>query len=184
MKDATTESLNRIANEYLEDLQRYAPEARRIVDKMPHNYEALGLIDRLFPGARVLHCRRNPIDTCVSIYFKHFNSFHPYASDLRSLGLYYRQYEQLMEYWKRTLAVPILDVQYEEVVANQEEMSRRILEFVGLEWDERCLNYHQIERTVKTPSYDQVRKPIYTGSVERWRRYEAHLGPLLEALGI
>jgi hypothetical protein len=89
-----------------------------------------------------------------------------------------------MEYWKRTLTVPILDVQYEEVVANQEEMSRRILEFVGLEWDERCLNYHQIERTVKTPSYDQVRKPIYTGSVERWRRYEAHLGPLLEALGI
>ncbi len=183
MADATTATLDRIAGEYLEHLQAYAPDARRIVDKMPHNYQALGLIDSLFPGARVLHCKRNPIDTCVSIYFKHFNSFHPYASDLKSLGLFYRQYEQLMDYWKRTLAVPIFDVQYEEVVANQEEMSRRILEFVGLEWDERCLNYHQHERTVITPSYDQVRKPIYTGSVGRWRRYEKHLGPLLEALG-
>lgn len=183
MDDATAESLDRIAEEYLDHLQAYAPDARRIVDKMPHNFEALGLIDRLFPGARVLHCRRNPVDTCVSIYFKHFNSFHAYASDLGSLGLYYRQYEQLMEYWKQTLSIPILDVQYEEVVADQEDMSRRILEFVGLEWDARCLNYHELQRTVNTPSYDQVRKPIYTKSVERWRRYEAHLKPLLDALG-
>jgi tetratricopeptide (TPR) repeat protein len=184
MVDATVEALDRIAGEYIDHLQGHAPEARRIVDKMPHNFEALGLIDMLFPGAHVLHCRRNPIDTCVSIYFKHFNSFHPYASDLKSLGLYYRQYEKLMEYWKRTLDVPILDVRYEEVVADQEGMSRRILEFVGLEWDERCLNYHKLGRTVKTASYDQVRKPIYTKSVERWRRYEDHLGPLLEALGV
>jgi hypothetical protein len=155
----------------------------RIVDKMPHNFVALGLIDRLFPGARVLHCRRNPVDTCVSIYFKHFNSFHPYASDLRSLGLYYRQYEELTAFWKQTLSIPILDVRYEDVVANQADMSRRILEFVGLEWDERCLDFHRLDRTVNTPSYDQVRKPIYTKSVERWRRYEENLGPLLEVLG-
>jgi len=184
LSDATTEALDRIAGEYLDHLQAYAPDARRIVDKMPHNFEVLGLIDRLFPGARVLHCRRNPIDTCLSIYFKHFNAFHPYASDLKSLGLYYRQYERLMEYWKQTVAIPILEVQYEEVVANQEEMSRRIIEFVGLEWDEHCLDFHKLERTVNTPSYDQVRKPIYTKSVERWRRYEDHLGPLLEALGV
>ena len=184
MADATTDLLDPIAEEYLGRLQSYAPGARRIVDKMPHNFEALGLIDRLFPGAHVLHCRRNPVDTCVSIYFKHFNSFHPYASDLASLGLYYREYERLMEYWKQTLDIPIMDVQYEDVVADQEAMSRKILEFVGLEWDERCLNYHQLARTVRTPSYDQVRKPIYTKSVERWRRYQEHLAPLLQALDI
>ena len=184
MADATTDLLDRIAEDYLERVQSYAPDARRIVDKMPHNFEALGLIDRLFPGARVLHCRRNAVDTCVSIYFKHFNSFHPYASDLASLGLYYREYERLMDYWKQTLDIPIMDVRYEDVVADQEAMSRKILEFVGLEWDERCLNYHQLARTVRTPSYDQVRKPIYTKSVERWRRYEEHLAPLLQALGL
>ncbi|MEZ5543243.1 MAG: tetratricopeptide repeat protein [Pseudomonadota bacterium] len=182
MREASQDALDRIATEYLEQLSHYAPGAKRIVDKMPHNFEALGLIDTLFPGARVIHCMRNPIDTCLSIYFKHFNSFHPYASDLKSLGLYYRQYERLMAHWKRTLTIPIMDVQYEEVVANQEEMSRRIIEFIGLDWNERCLNYHELDRTVNTPSYDQVRKPIYTGSVERWRRYEKHLGPLLEVL--
>lgn len=184
LDDASVAALDAVADAYLRNLQSYAPGAARIVDKMPHNFEALGLIDLLFPGARILHCRRNPVDTCVSIYFKHFNAHHPYASDLKSLGLYYREYERLMVYWQQTLAIPIMDVRYEDVVANQEDMSRRILEFVGLEWDERCLNYHKLERTVNTPSYDQVRKPIYTKSVERWRRYEKHLGPLLEALGV
>ncbi|RMF77641.1 MAG: sulfotransferase, partial [Nitrospirae bacterium] len=121
--------------------------------------------------------------TCLSIYFQRFNLAHTYASHLRNLGLFYREYLRLMAHWLEVLPIPILDVQYEELVAEPERVSRGLVEFCGLPWDERCLRFHETKRAVATASYDQVRKPIYKGSIGRWRNYEAHLGPLLEALG-
>jgi tetratricopeptide (TPR) repeat protein len=168
---------------YVEEVRRLGPGASRVTDKMPHNFEQLGLIALLLPKARVIHCRRDPVDTCLSCYMHQFQDRHAYNRDLRALGLYYRQYERLMAHWREALPSPPLDIRYEELVADPERHIRRLLDHCGLPWDDRCLAFHETRRSVVTPSTWQVRQPLYTGSVGRWRRYERHLGPLLEALG-
>jgi Flp pilus assembly protein TadD len=178
--DATT--ARGLAEEHLRHLRQPGRAAPRIVDKAPLNFRYLGLIRMLFPRARIIHCRRDPIDTCLSCYFRNFADAFPFARDLRSLGHFYRQYERLMAHWARVLPGPSFELPYEELTANQEEVSRRLVAFCGLEWDERCLRFHDTRRTVRTASALQVRRPMYRSSVGRWRRYEAHLGPLLEAL--
>lgn len=175
--------IDEIAGSHLAKLGAFSCGATRVTDKMPHNFLHLGLIDMLFPGARVIHCMRNPMDNCLSIYTQHFNANHSYAFNLAALGAYYRLYQKMMGHWKQALRIPILDVQYEDMVANQEEESRRLVEFCGLQWEERCLDFHKNRRSVNTFSYDQVRRPIYKKSVERWKNYERHLGPLISALG-
>jgi hypothetical protein len=123
------------------------------------------------------------MDTCFSIFSNgDFNANHGYAFQLETLGRYYRKYEELMAHWHEVLDLPILDLQYEELVADQEGKTRELLAFCGLEWDERCLAFHRSGRLAKTPSYDQVRQPIYRKSVERWRNYAEHLEPLRRAL--
>ena len=174
--------LDELAQRYLAKLSKFSRTAMRVTDKMPHNFMALGLIELLFPGAHIIHCKRDPVDTCLSIYGLEFNTNHPYADNLEHLGAYYLEYLRLMEHWKTVLSVPILEVQYEELVADQEGVSRQMVEFCGLPWDERCLNFHQAERVVTTHSYDQVRRPIYKQSVARWKNYESHLAPLIAAL--
>lgn len=175
--------IDEIAGRHLARLGAFSRSATRVTDKMPHNFLHLGLIDLLFPGARVIHCLRNPLDNCLSIYTQHFNSTHTYAFDLAALGTYYRLYQKMMAHWKQVLRIPILEVQYEDMVVNQEEESRRLVEFCGLQWEEGCLNFHESRRVVHTFSYDQVRRPIYKKSVERWKNYESHLGPLIAVLG-
>lgn len=165
---------------YLDSLDR---DALRIVDKMPSNFLSLGLIGLLFPRAKIVHCMRNPIDTCLSIYFQNFKGEHLYAYDQQALGHYYRQYLRLMAHWRRVLPNPILDLRYEEMVADQEGTTRGLIEFAGLEWDDRCLAFQNTERAIQTASIWQARQPIYTTSVARWRHYEAHLQPLIQALG-
>ena len=150
---------------------------------MHHYFLHLGFIAQLYPGARVIHCQRDPLDTCLSIYFHNFNVNHPYASDLQALGLYYREYERLMVHWRKNLSIPLLEISYEELVADQERISREMVDFCELDWDERCLTYYESERQTITPSYDQVRQPIYTRSVQRWKHYAAWLEPLQRALG-
>jgi len=174
--------LTGLAEQYLHKLSKHAPDAARIVDKMPHNFLHLGLIDRLFPNARVIHCVRNPLDTCLSIYFHNFSGNHPYSNSLRDLGEYYKGYIELMEYWKSIIRIPLMDVVYEDLIANQETVCRNIISFCEVDWDDHCLRFNETERIVNTPSYDQVRQPIYTKSVERWKNYEAFLGPLISAL--
>jgi hypothetical protein len=154
-------------------------DAIRIIDKMPHNFMHLGLIQLLFPQARIIHVRRDPVDTCVSCFTQEFTSAHAYAYDLKHLGAYYLQYERLMQHWMKVLTIPILNIRYEELVDNQEAVSRELVEFCGLEWDEAVLRFHESGRDVATASYDQVRKPMYKKSVQRWKHYEAHLGPLI-----
>ena len=175
--------LDKLAQEHLDWLGRRASGKSRVTDKMPHNFLALGLIDLLFPEARVIHCQRDPMDNCLSIYFQHFNGMHSYANNLEHLGIYYRQYERVMEHWRTVLRVPILDMQYETMVADPEQSARKLVEFCGLDWDDRCLRFYETGRVVSTPSYDQVRQPIYKKSVARWKRYEKYLEPLKRSLG-
>jgi Flp pilus assembly protein TadD len=177
---ATARSL---AERHLRRLGELGGAAARVIDKQPFNFQHLGLIATLFPRARIVHCRRDPIDTCVSCFVQYFGKPHPFALDLTHLGHYYREYERLMAHWRRVLPVPVFELRYEELTADQEAVSRRLVEFCGLEWDERCLRFHETRRPVRTASTLQVRRPMYRTSVGRWKRYESHLGPLLEAMG-
>jgi len=185
VRDLSCDDLDRLAREYDADLARMGGDALRVTDKNPLNFLHLGLVQRMLPHVRVIHCRRNPVDTCLSNYFQDFASLGlAYSTDLSHLGFFYRQYERLMAHWREVLDLEMLELDYEEMVADQEGASRKLVSFVGLEWDEACLQFHKTRRTVSTASATQVRQPMYKGSVERWRRYEKHLGPLLEALGI
>ncbi len=173
-----------IARDYLARLEPEAGGIARSVDKMPHNFLHLGLISLLFPRARLIHCRRDPRDTCLSLYFIDFGPRHPFSYDLGQLGRYYRDYERLMAHWHAVLPISILDVPYEALVADQEGWSRQLVDFVGLPWDDRCLAFYETRRPVITSSAWQVRQPIYTSSIGRWRPYEEHLKPLFDSLGI
>lgn len=183
MAELDAAAADRLAGQYLEHLARLSATAARVTDKMPENYLHLGLIARILPKARIIHCRRDPMATCFSIFQQIFAGYHPYAYDLAKLGRRYRNYERLMRHWREVLPLPILDVAYEDIVADQQGQSRRILEFCGLEWDARVLDFHATERNILTASLWQVRRPIYTGAVQGWRAYESFLGPLEEALG-
>jgi Tfp pilus assembly protein PilF len=177
-----TATANELAARYLRRLTRDCPaEALRVIDKMPHNYLHLGAIAVLFPHARVIHCRRDPMDTCLSAYLQPFNDV-PYATSLGDLGFYYREYQRLMDHWRKVLPIRIREVVYEDLVADQERVIRELVASCGLEWDDRCLAFHANPRAVRTMSKLQVRQPIYTRSVGRWKRYEAHLGALKAAL--
>jgi tetratricopeptide (TPR) repeat protein len=177
------EALNRFGAKHLESLAARDRDATRVTDKLPQNFLLLGLIDLLFPGARVIHCMRDPLDTCLSIYCQPFQQHHTYADNLTNIGHYYREYIRLMAHWRTVLRIPLLDLHYEDLVINPEENTRLLLDFCELKWDERCLRHHESGRVTNTFSYNQVRQPIYRKSVARWRGYEKHLGPLIEALG-
>jgi len=173
-----------VGRRYIDDLRNRADRpAKRITNKMPHNFELLGLIALTLPNAKIIHCRRNPMDTCLSCWTKNFNDAHGYNRSLEDLGRYYRGYTDLMDHWRKVLPIPILDVDYETYTTDLESTARRIVEFAGLEWDPRCLNFYEFERPVRTASQWQVRQPIYQTSVERWRNYMPHLQPLIDVLG-
>jgi len=172
--------LRKLANDYLRLLQDLSDDALRVVDKMPTNFAFLGLIHAALPNARIIHMRRNPIDTCLSIYFQDFETAVSYANDLEDLAHYYTEYLRIMKHWRSVLPEDaILDVSYEGLVGDQEAWSRKMLEFIGLPWDPRCLDFHETCRAVITASQWQVRQKITSASVLRWRNYEKFLGPLL-----
>jgi tetratricopeptide (TPR) repeat protein len=168
-------------------VQTVAPLSNRphVVDKMPANFLYAGLIHLMMPNARLIHCRRNQLDTCVSCYSKLFSSEQLFTYDLTELGRFYRSYERLMGHWCQVLpADRLIDVDYEAVVEDLDGQAHRLLEWLGLPWDGACLRFHETERVVRTASLVQVRKPIYRSSMGRWRKYTDHLQPLLAALGI
>jgi tetratricopeptide (TPR) repeat protein len=159
--------------------------AERVIDKTLSNYYFAGLIHLAMPNATIIHTLRDPLDTCISCFSKLFATELKYAYELSELGRYYKRYEQLMKHWHRVLPPSrILDVRYEDIVADLEGQARRIISYCGLDWDDRCLSFHKTERPVRTASAAQVREPIYSSAIGRWRVYEEHLGPLLSALGI
>jgi len=172
-----------LAGRYLEAIGRDAGEAARVTDKLPFNFLRIGLIALLLPRARIIHCQRDPYDTCLSCYFQDFQDAQPFVYELERLGKYYREYERLMAHWRSVLPSPMLEVPYEALVNDPEPWCRRILEHCALPWDERVLRFFATERSVQTASFWQVRQPIYLSSIGRWRHYRKHLGPLFEALG-
>jgi tetratricopeptide (TPR) repeat protein len=176
--------LTELAADYDRLLRNQSNGAPRVVDKMPTNFAFLGLIHAALPRARIIHMQRNPLDTCLSIYFQHFEMAVSYGNDLEDLAHYYHEYMRIMDHWRMTLpASAMLEVPYEGLVADQEGWSRRMLEFVGVPWDARCLDFHRTERTIITASKWQVRQRISGASVDRWRNYRNFLGPLLPLVG-
>lgn len=173
----------RAAGDYLAYMRgRIGPDARRGVDKFLHNFERLGLIAKLFPKAHVIHALRDPMDTCVSCYLSPLPSGHGYTQDLGQLGRYYRTHLDLMAHWKTVLPLRIKTIRYEEVVADPEGQARAMIDFLGLDWDPACLQFQDTKNAARTLSTWQVRQPIYSTSVQRWKRYDAFLGPLKKEL--
>jgi hypothetical protein len=157
---------------------------RRLTDKMPQNFVFAGLIDLMFDDYTIIHCRRNPIATGFSCYEHLFNKDNmPFSYDLGDIAGYYKLYAALMEHWHKVMPGKILDVNYEDVVADQEGQLRRVLAHCGLEFDPACLDFHTLDRPVQTASGAQVRQPLYGSAVEKWRRYETYLQPLIKNLG-
>ncbi len=174
--DESTDTAHRLAGEYLALLRGIAPDAARVTDKLPFNYERLGLIRQMLPRAFVVHCRRHPVDTCWSIFTTYFRSR---LADRGDLVFCYREYERLMAHWRRVLPDDrFIEIDYESLVADPEPVTRRLLAFCGLAWHEACLAPHRNRRPVTTASLWQARQPIYRHSVARWRRYEPWLGEL------
>jgi len=169
---------------YVEKLEQLAPKPyKRIVDKMPGNFTMVGLIHAILPNAKIIHSRRHPVETCLSCYRIHFAEGQLWSYNLRELGRYYRHYWNLMQHWREQFPGVMYEVRYEDNVADVEKQARALIAHLGLEWHEGCLEFYNTDRPVMTASASQVRKPIYKTSVNRWRKYEKHLGPLLDEIG-
>ena len=171
------------ARQYLDHLQTIDGQAARVTDKMPLNFFHLGLIAVMLPRARIIHCRRDAMDVCLSNFVQKFAEGHHYSYDLSDTATYYRGYEQVMSHWREVLPIQMFEVQYEELVEDQERVSRALIDYIGLDWDDRCLAFHQTKRAVRTASNWQVRQPIYKTARKRWKNYEKHLTGLRAELG-
>jgi tetratricopeptide (TPR) repeat protein len=181
--DRIVQQADALRADYLRALRQHAAEALRATDKMPFNYLWIGLVHALFPGARFIHARRDPLDTCLSIHMTPMNITSTFPSLLSDLGGYFRSYARLMDHWRRVIpAERLLEVDYEDLVADPATHARRIVSFAGLPWEDACSRPEENRDAVKTPSYWQARQPVYRSSVGRWRRYEKWLGPLQELL--
>tara|TARA_R110002073_G_scaffold1715_1_gene12216 strand:+ start:97205 stop:98656 length:1452 start_codon:yes stop_codon:yes gene_type:complete len=169
---------------YLAMLNERFPEKsiKRVCDKMPENFYFGGFIKKVLPGSHIIHCKRDPIDTCLSIYFQRFGPRLEYATDLEVCGKQYLVYEKVIEHLTNNLGVTMQDAVYEETTSKPEESIRSMLEFVGLPFDPVCMDFHKSKKSVHTASSTQIRQPMYTTSTQRWKNYEKHIGPLLEAL--
>ena len=171
------------AQQYLDKLQSIDEQAARVTDKMPTNFFHLGMIAAMLPGARIIHCRRDAMDVCLSNYVQMFAEGHYYSYDLSDIAVYYRGYEQTMSHWREVLPIRFYEVQYEELIEDQERISRELIDYLGLDWDERCLAFHQTKRAVRTASNWQVRQPMFKTARKRWKNYEKNLAQLKADLG-
>ncbi len=173
----------RLGTDYLRLLQQLSADAQRVVDRTARNFMFLGLLHAALPGARIIHVQRNPVDTCLSMYTQDFGAMLACADDLDDLAHYYGQYQRLMRHWRQLLPQDaMLELSYEQLIAGQEAGTRRLLEFVGLPWDPRCLDFHAAERSVVAMSRWQLRQKLNAASIGRWRNYARHLGPLLKLM--
>ncbi len=173
----------RLGESYLDRLRAVSSDALRVTDKSPTNFLYLGLVARILPQAQIIHCRRNPLDTCLSCYFNHFPQGNEFTNDLADLASYYADYQRLMAHWRKVLPIAILDVDYEALVSTPEPVIREMVLSLGLEWHPQCLEFYRTERAIHTASNVQVRQKLNSNSIDRWRVYEKHLGALIDALG-
>jgi hypothetical protein len=160
------------------------PGARVFTDKRPDNFLHVGLIKQLFPEAKIVHTFRDPLDTCLSVYFTHFDLSQAYGTDLLDIAHWYRLYQGLMLQWKSQYGASLLDVSYDALVTDPQKQIAELLNFTGLAWDDACMDFHQANRFVQTPSVWQVRRPLYSRSCGRWRNYRSHIALLASALGL
>ena len=181
MSDIDGKTIEKYAAQYLQELTARAPTAARITDKLPGNFVRIGLIKTLFPNARIICCQRNPLDNCIALFFHCFKAL-KCSFQLAELGQYCLDHQRLMSHWESLFPGQLLKVQYEELVMAQERVSRQIIDYLGLEWDENCLDFHNNGRVVMSPSSLQVRQPMHGNSIDRWKPYAAHLQPLIETL--
>ncbi|MEL7544967.1 MAG: sulfotransferase [Pseudomonadota bacterium] len=177
------DALVEIGEKYVAAVRKRFGDAPHITDKMPHNFLNVGMIRLALPEAKIIHCCRHPMDTSLSIFKHAFSAAHDYAYEMGELGRYYRQYLSLMEHWREVCGDAMHDIQYESLVEDTEVQARALIAFCGLDWDPACLEFYKTKRTVNTISASQVRQPIYKSSVALWKRYGAHLQPLIDALG-
>jgi hypothetical protein len=183
MEKITPAQLDIVAKNYLNALSAGGGDAKRITDKLLTNYFFVGFIHLLYPKAKFVNTQRDPVDTCLSGFTKLFKDDMPHSYDLAELGRYYGKYRELIEHWHNVLPEGVLTtVQYENVVADTEKEAKALIEFIGLDWDPKCVDFHKSDRPVKTASVAQVRQPIYKTSVKRWKKYGEGLKPLIEAI--
>jgi hypothetical protein len=174
-KRLTKLELDEASGTYLDILEGIDANARFVTDKLPYNYLHLGLISVLFPKAKIIHCKRAPLDTCISIYIQNFSGPKGFATNLDNIGTVYTQYQRLMKHWLNAITNPIFELSYEALVNNQTRTTKSLLEFCELPWDDRCLAFYSNDRTALTASYNQVRQPMYRHSIDRWKNYAAEL---------
>ncbi len=174
--------LKDLGKSYLRDLPVAASKASFVTDKMPRNFIYAGLIKLILPQAKLIHCRRSPEDTCLSIFKRYFVGRQKFAYDMKELAQYYNLYLEHMAYWRNLLNDDMHEIQYESLIEDQRAETEKLINYVGLEWDDACLNFHETRRVVRTASTDQVRQPIYKSSVQGWKKYETQLAPLIETL--
>jgi hypothetical protein len=174
----------RMGGAYLEALRELGWDGkRRVIDKMLGNYINVGVIHLALPNAIILHSMRDPVDTCLSCFRQLFGKRNETSYDLGAIGRQYVRYRELMDYWQKVLPGRVVDISHERLIADSEQSIRRVVSVCGLAWDDACLRFNENERTVRTASVSQVRRPLSSGAVQRWRKYERHLGPLFQALG-
>jgi hypothetical protein len=183
MSRITPAQMEIVAKNYLKSLTATSGDTKRVTDKLLTNYFFVGLINLLFPNAKIINTQRDPVDTCLSGFTKLFKDDMPHSYDLGELGRYYGKYRELMEHWEKVLPEgALITVKYEDVVADTEKEAKRLIEFLELPWNEKCLDFHKSDRPVKTASVAQVRKPIYKSAVQRWKKYGEGLQPLVDAI--
>jgi tetratricopeptide (TPR) repeat protein len=182
LSQLTPQLCHQLGENYVQLSRQFGVNAARIVDKTLGNFLFVGFILALLPNARIIHCVRNPVDVCLSIYQQYFTRGLGFAYDLKDVGEYYVQYRRFMDHWENLYPQKILRVAYEELVADTEQNLRSMIEFCALPWDDRCLETPGQDVKIRTASVWQARQPVYASSVQRWRHYEKHLGPLLQAL--
>ena len=180
--DINNDEIKKLALMYSDCFSDADDKVTILTDKLPHNFMYLGFIEKLFPNALIIHCRRNPVDTSLSNYFQYFSGPLGYPYKLENIAAHYLNYQKLMDHWQSKLSLPILQIDYEALVSDQEAVSRNMLEFCGLEWQQKCLSFYESERVARTASHAQVRKKIYTSSVNKWKNYEKHLSVLMAKL--
>jgi hypothetical protein len=181
--NASAEKIRAFADEYQTRMLQLFPDAGLVTDKRPDNFLHLGLIRAMFPSAKIVYTQRDPLDNCLSVYFQQLGGALSYSTNLGDIAHYYRQHERLMSHWQACMADNIRTVVYEELVRDPETVVRRLLDFLELEWDERCLDFTGAANLVKTASVWQVREGLHSNAAGRWRNYESRLGGILEQFG-
>jgi hypothetical protein len=183
LAELSAEQIQELGEGYIQATRLQRGTAAYFIDKLPNNFQHIGLIHLILPNAKIVDARRHPMGGCFSCFKQLFAKGQTFTYDLKDMGHYYRDYVKLMDHWDDVLPGRVHRVQYEDMVSNTESEIRRLLDYCGLEFEDQCLRFYESKRAVRTPSSEQVRQPVYTQGLEQWRNFESHLGPLKEALG-